>query len=109
MPFEKLMQIKKIMHPRIAGSTLAKRRELYRAQDWAQYDRIVIDEISSGTRMSANGHKALDAVLGISYRQMQLSMMSYSLDLSKRDVIERFMSEVVAPTKDKREAKILTK
>ena len=51
----------------------------------------------------------MDKVLGFSFKQLQLSMMAYGADLDKRDVIERFMNEVIAPPKEKKEAKILTK
>ena len=38
VPFDKLMQINKIMHPRLNSDYLERRRDFYRAKDWAGYE-----------------------------------------------------------------------
>jgi len=43
IPFTKLMQINKIMHPRLNTEYLERRRELYKAKDWEAYERCVRD------------------------------------------------------------------
>ena len=103
------MQMQKIMHPRIKETHVDKRRQLYKDQQWDKYEELVRSEITRGVRLSANGHKAISQVLGIDYRLYQRSIGTYSLDLEKRDVMERFFTEVVAPTKPKSQVNTLTK
>lgn len=52
IPFLKLMQINKIVHPRLKTDYLEKRRALYKAKDWKGYDECVRKSFSSGIEVA---------------------------------------------------------
>lgn len=43
IPVSKVMQINKVVHPRLNTEYLEHRRQLYIAKDWAAYDKCVKD------------------------------------------------------------------
>jgi hypothetical protein len=65
IPFTKLMQINKIMHPRLNTEYLQRRRELYKSKDWEAYDRCVRDSFRQGIQVAESGYKALNKILGL--------------------------------------------
>ena len=65
IPVSKVMQINKVVHPRLNTEYLQKRRQLYQAKDWASYEKCVHDSFLKNIQVSQSGYKALKEVLGL--------------------------------------------
>ena len=52
VPFTKLMQIHKIMQPRMDPTHLDRRRDLYKRQDWEGYEQCMKSELERGVRIA---------------------------------------------------------
>jgi len=94
IPFTKLMQIHKIMQPRLDPTHLDRRRALYRQQDWAAYEQCMKSELERGVGIASAGYQALNSVTGLTQSAMQRSTSSYSSDLDRREVMQGFLKKV---------------
>ena len=97
IPVAKLMQINKVVHPRVDSKYLLKRRELYKAKDNAGYERCIKESFFKSIQVAASGYKALNDILGVNQGLVQKSMFTYSMDLDLRDVLEDFFKKSVSP------------
>lgn len=93
VPFTKLMQIQKIMQPRMDSTHLDRRRDLYKKQDWKRYEQCMKQELDRGVQVAQAGYQALNSVTGLTQSVLHRSTGTYSLDFDKRDIMQEFMQK----------------
>ena len=97
IPFTKLMQINKVIHPRLNSDYLAERRQLFKEKNWAAYESCVSDALAKSLQVAESGYKAMNEILGLKPADFNKSMFAYSLDMDHRDIIEDFMRNFISP------------
>ena len=88
IPFKKLLKIYKVLQPQIKTGSVEHRRNLYKAKNWQDYNNHAKNELKRSTEIAATGFKILNEVIGLQQNDLQRSMIQYSSDFDKRDIIE---------------------
>jgi len=89
IPFKKLLKIYKVLQPQIKTGSVEHRRNLYKAKNWQDYNNHAKNELKRSAEIAATGFKILNEVIGLQQNDLQRSMIHYSSDFDKRDIIER--------------------
>jgi hypothetical protein len=71
IPFKKHLKIACILQLRMNQDNITKRRQIYHAQDWTEYDNFMTTQIRKQLHVNRIGMSALQQVCGISPSDLQ--------------------------------------